>query len=196
MIYASPLVFVAVAIWRAGWRKGPEITGITAVICLIFALTFSTNVWDVPCNLWVGLPGILYFPVYAIHHPTQWLNLLSATGIVAAVWLVHYPARNCERRQQLRMRKTPLIRAGMVNFDQFRVCKLGERIHGEDCRYEWRFTAVSSGIDTITTYVRVFLTGSITCGVLVVMELARTCMLCFGSSIYRYTPGVRHGNKD
>ena len=100
------------------------------------------------------------------------------------------------------MMKTWLIRAGMVNFDQFCVCKLGradERIHGEDCRYEWQFTAVSSGIDTTTTYVRVFLTGSIMCGLLVVnwvMELARTWMLCFRSSIYRYTPGVPHGNKD
>ena len=54
------------------------------------------------------------------------------------------------------MMKTSLIRAGMVNFDQFSVCKLGradERIHGEDCRYEWQFTAVSSGIDT-NTYLR------------------------------------------
>jgi hypothetical protein len=64
MIYASLLVFVVVAIWRAGWRKGLETTGITAVICLIFALTFSTSMWDVPRNLWAGLRGILYFPVY------------------------------------------------------------------------------------------------------------------------------------
>ena len=35
------------------------------------------------------------------------------------------------------MMKTSLIRAGMVNFDQFCVCKLGRadaRVHGEDCR--------------------------------------------------------------
>jgi hypothetical protein len=35
------------------------------------------------------------------------------------------------------MMKTSWIRAGMVNFDQFCVSKLGhadERVHGEDCR--------------------------------------------------------------
>jgi len=98
MIYASLLVFVAVAIWRAGWRKGLEITGITVVICLIFALTFSTSVWDVPRNLWVGLRGILYFPVYAIHHPAQWLNLLTPTAIVAAVWLLFIALRRLRKK--------------------------------------------------------------------------------------------------
>jgi hypothetical protein len=98
MIYASILVFVAVAIWRAGWRKGLEITGITAVICLIFALTYSTNVWDVPRNLWVGLRGMLYFPVYAIHHPALWLNLLTPTAIVAAVWLLFLALRRLRKK--------------------------------------------------------------------------------------------------
>ena len=100
MIYAFLLVFVAVAIWRAGWRKGLEITAITAVICLIFAVTFSTSVWDVPRNLWVGLHGILHFPAYAIHHPAQWLNLLTPTAIVAAVWLLFIALR--------RLRKEPV----------------------------------------------------------------------------------------
>jgi hypothetical protein len=98
MIYAALLVFVAVAIWRAGWRKGLEITGITAVSCLIFALTFSTSVWDVPRNLWVGLRGIFYFPAYALHHPAQWLNLLTPTAIVAAVWLLFIALRRLRKK--------------------------------------------------------------------------------------------------
>jgi hypothetical protein len=98
MIYASLLVFVVVAFWRAGWRKGLEITGISAVICLIFALTFSTSIWDVPRNLRTGLHGFLYFLVYAIRHPAQFLNLLTPSAIVAAVWLLFLALRRLRKK--------------------------------------------------------------------------------------------------
>ena len=97
MIYASLLVFVAVAFWRAGWRKGLEITGISAVICLIFALTFSTSIWDVPRNIRTGLHSVLYSLVYAIRHPAQFLNLLTPSAIVAAVWLLFIALRRLRK---------------------------------------------------------------------------------------------------
>ena len=98
MIYASLLVFVAVACWRAGWRKGLEITGISSIICLIFALTFSTSIWDVPSNLRTALYAIFYFPAYVIRHPAQWLNLLAPTAIVAAVWLLLIALRRLRKK--------------------------------------------------------------------------------------------------
>ena len=98
MIYASLLVFVAVACWRAGWRKGLEITGISSIICLIFALTFSTSLWDVPRNLRTALHAILYFPAIVIRHPAQWLNLLTPTAIVAAVWLLFIALRRLRKK--------------------------------------------------------------------------------------------------
>lgn len=99
MILGSILVFVAVAFWRAGWRKGLEISGISSIICFIFALTFSVNVWDVPRNLWNALRATLHFPAYFIRHPAQWLNLVTPVGIVAAVWLLFIALR--------RLRKLP-----------------------------------------------------------------------------------------
>jgi hypothetical protein len=98
MIYASLLILVAVVFWRAGWRKGLEITGISSIICLIFALTFSTSIWDVPRNLWIALHAMLYFPVYIIRHPAQWLNLLTPTAIVAAVWLLFIALRRLRKK--------------------------------------------------------------------------------------------------
>ena len=93
MIYASILVFVAVAFWRAGWRKGLEISGISTLICLIVALTFSTSLWDVPRNLWNALHAVLYLPAYVIRHPAGWLNLVTPTAIVAAIWLLFIALR-------------------------------------------------------------------------------------------------------
>jgi hypothetical protein len=98
MIYASLLVFVAVGFWRAGWRKGLEITGISSVICFIFALTFSTSIWDVPRDLRTGLHAILYFPAYVVKHPAQWLNLLTPTAIVAAAWLLFIALRRLRKK--------------------------------------------------------------------------------------------------
>jgi len=101
MIYASILVFIAVAFWRAGWRKGLEITGISALICLIFALTFSTSIWDVPRYLWNALHAMIYLPAYVIGHPVQWLNLVTPTAIVVAIWLLFIALR--------RLREKPAI---------------------------------------------------------------------------------------
>jgi hypothetical protein len=98
MIYASLLVFVAVAFWRAGWRMGLEITGISSIICLIFALTFSTSIWDLPSNLRTTLHAILYFPAYVVRHPAQWFNLLTPTVIVAAVWLLFMALRRLRKK--------------------------------------------------------------------------------------------------
>ena len=98
MIYASLLIFVAVAFWRAGWRKGLEITGISSFICFIFALTFSTSIWDVPRNLRSALHAILSFPAYVIKHPAQWFNLLTPTAIVAAVWLLFIALRRLRKK--------------------------------------------------------------------------------------------------
>ena len=98
MIYASILVFVAVAFWRAGWRKGLEITGISALICLILALTFSTSIWDVPRNLRNALHAMLYFPAYVIRHPARWLDLVTPTAIVAAIWLLFIALRRLRKR--------------------------------------------------------------------------------------------------
>ena len=98
MIYASILVFVAVAFWRAGWRKGLEISGISFLICLIFALTFSTSIWDVPRNLWYALHAMVYFPAYVIRHPAQWLNLVTPTAIVAAIWLLFIALRRLRKK--------------------------------------------------------------------------------------------------
>jgi len=98
MIYASILVFVAVAFWRAGWRKGLEITGISALICLIFAVTFSTSIWDVPRNLWNALHALLYLPAYVIRHPAQWLYLITPTAIVAAIWLLFIALRRLREK--------------------------------------------------------------------------------------------------
>jgi hypothetical protein len=98
MIYASILVFVAVAFWRAGWRKGLEITGISSLICLIFALTFSTSIWDVPRNLRNTLQAILYLPAYVIRHPAQWLYLISPAAIVAAIWLLFIALRRLREK--------------------------------------------------------------------------------------------------
>ena len=98
MIYASILVFVAVALWRAGWRKGLEISGISFLICLIFALAFSTSIWDVPRNLWYALHAMLYFPAHAIRHPAQWLNLVTPTAIVAAIWLLFIALRRLRKK--------------------------------------------------------------------------------------------------
>ena len=98
MIYASLLVFAAVAFWRAGWRKGLEIVGISSIICLIFALTFSTSIWDVPRNLRTALRAMLSFPAYAIRHPAQWFNLLTPTAIVAAVWLLFIALRRLRKK--------------------------------------------------------------------------------------------------
>ena len=98
MLYASLLVFVAVAFWRAGWRKGLEITGISSIICLIFALTFSMSIWEVPRNLRTALHALLYFPAYVIKHPAQWLNLLTPIAIVAAVWLLFIALRRLRKK--------------------------------------------------------------------------------------------------
>ena len=108
MIYASLLVFVAVAFWRAGWRKGLEITGISFVICLIFALTFSTSIWDVPRNLRTALHAILYFPAYVIKHPALGLNLLTPTAIVAAVWLLFIALRRLRKKPATEDEPPPL----------------------------------------------------------------------------------------
>jgi len=107
MIYASLLVFVAVAFWRAGWRKGMEITGISSIICLIFAVTFSTSIWDVPRNLRTALHAILYFPGYVIRHPAQWVNLLTPTVIVAAVWLLFIALRRLRKKPATEDEDTP-----------------------------------------------------------------------------------------
>jgi hypothetical protein len=101
MIYASILVFVAVAFWRTGWRKGLEISGISSVICLIFALTFSTSIWDVPRNLWSALHAMLYLPAHVIRHPSQWLNLVTPTAIVAAVWLLFIALRRLRKKPEI-----------------------------------------------------------------------------------------------
>ena len=98
MIYASILVFVAVAFWRAGWRKALEITGISALICLIFALTFSTSIWDVPRNVWIALHAMLYLPAYVIRHPAQWLYLISPAAIVSAIWLLFIALRRLREK--------------------------------------------------------------------------------------------------
>lgn len=103
MIYASILVFVVVAFWRAGWRKGLEITGISSLICLILALTFSTSIWDVPRNLRNALHAMLYLPAYVIRHPAHWLYLVTPTAIVAAIWLLFIALR--------RLREKPAIEA-------------------------------------------------------------------------------------
>lgn len=166
MIYALLLVFVAVAIWRAGWRKASK----SLECCHLPHLRSDFLDERLGCPPQPLGRSARHPLLSRLCHPpsstmAQWLNLLTPTGIVAAVWLLFIALRKTAS-QQLRMMKTSLIRAVMVNFDQFCVCKLGradERIHGENCRYEWQFTAVSSGIDTTTTYVRVFLTGSITC---------------------------------
>jgi hypothetical protein len=98
MIYASLLVFVAVAFWRAGWRTGLEITGVSSIICLIFAVTFSTSIWVVPRNLRTALHAILYFPAYVVWHPAQWFNLLTPTVILAAVWLLFMALRRLRKK--------------------------------------------------------------------------------------------------
>lgn len=99
MVLGSILVFVAVAFWRAGWRKGLEISGISSLICLIFALTFSANVWDVPRNLWSALHALLHFPANLIRHPAQWLNLVTPSGIVVAVWLLFLALRRMRKHE-------------------------------------------------------------------------------------------------
>jgi hypothetical protein len=98
MIYASILVFVGVAFWRSGWRKGLEISGISSLICLIFAVTFSTSIWDVPRNLRKALHSMLYFPTYAIRHPAQWVSLVTPTAIGAAVWLLFIALRRLRKK--------------------------------------------------------------------------------------------------
>lgn len=98
MIYASILVFVAVAFWRAGWRKGLEIAGISSLICLVFALTFSTSIWDLPRNLWNGLHALPYVTAYVVRHPAQWLSLVTPTAIVAAIWLLFIALRKLRKK--------------------------------------------------------------------------------------------------
>jgi hypothetical protein len=98
MIYASILVFVAVAFWRAGWRKGLEVTGISALICLVFALTFSTSLWDVPRSFWTTLQAMRYLPAYVIRHPAQWISLVTPTAVVAAIWLLFVALRRLRER--------------------------------------------------------------------------------------------------
>jgi len=98
MIYACIRVFVAVGFCGAGWRKGLEITGISALICLIFAVTFSTSIWDVPRNLWNALHAMLYLPAYVIRHPAQWLYLVTPTAIVAAIWLLFIALRRLREK--------------------------------------------------------------------------------------------------
>lgn len=87
MIYIPLVVLIAVVFWRAGWRKGLEITGVAAVICLLFGgLNFSVNVRELPGNLWTVLRGIIYFPVYVVRHPADVLYLLLPCAIGAAAY--------------------------------------------------------------------------------------------------------------
>jgi hypothetical protein len=41
MIYFPLLVFIAVTIWIAGWRKALEIIGLSLLVCLIFGIGFN-----------------------------------------------------------------------------------------------------------------------------------------------------------
>lgn len=86
MVYVPLLVFVAVAFWIAGWRKALEIALVSAFISLLFGLTFSANMREVPRNLWPGLLGVLYFPIYAVRHPSEWLYLLVPSAVLGALW--------------------------------------------------------------------------------------------------------------
>jgi len=94
MIYIPLLVLIAVVFWRVGWRKGLEISGVTAVICLLFGgLNFSVNVRELPGNLWTVLRGIVYFPVYVVRHPADVLYLLLPSVIGAAVYIAFLALR-------------------------------------------------------------------------------------------------------
>jgi hypothetical protein len=101
MIYVSLIVFVAVAFWRAGWRKGLEITGISVLLSLLFGLTFSTSIWEVPRNLWIGLRGVLSFPAYAIRHPSEWLHLITPSAIAVASWLLFIALRKLRKKSAI-----------------------------------------------------------------------------------------------
>jgi hypothetical protein len=98
MIYVSLIVFVAVVFWRAGWRKGLEITGISALLCLLFGLSFSTSIWEFPRNFWIGLRAVLHLPVYAIRHPSEWLHLITPSAIVVAIWLLFIALRKLRKK--------------------------------------------------------------------------------------------------
>lgn len=86
MIYLPLLVFVCVTVRIAGWRKALEITAVSVFICLLFGLTFAADAREVPRNLWIGLRGILYLPVYAIRHPGEWLYYFVPSCILMLVW--------------------------------------------------------------------------------------------------------------
>ena len=87
MVYVPLLILVTVAFWVAGWRKGLEITILSAFLCLLFGIWFHptispAEVRQVPYNLWVGLRGILSLPVYLVLHPGEWLYILVPIAVL------------------------------------------------------------------------------------------------------------------
>ena len=107
MVYLPLLVFVAVAFWIAGWRKGLKITIASAFLCLLFGLWFhptvsSAEMREVPHNLWVVVRGVIGFPVYLILHPSEWLYLLVPIAVFIVLYVVFAALRELRKKAATR----------------------------------------------------------------------------------------------
>ena len=93
MLYLPLLVFVIVTFWIAGWHRGLQITLASSFLCLLFGIWWhpvlsSAEVRELPHNFWVVLRAILWFPVYLIQHPGEWLYILLPLAILIVLYVV------------------------------------------------------------------------------------------------------------